>query len=117
MFNYHLSKMRDTGVLDKIELKWLSPGKPQPPENLNEVAEALGGPQVFLPFTILLMGIGASATFILLEKISSRIRNSLCKVFSSDRSLDLSNGSEPVVLQPRMPGGPRSSAVPQITAD
>ena len=87
MFNYHLSKMRDTGVLDKIELKWLSPGKPQPPENLNEVAEALSGPQVFLPFTILLMGIGASATFILLEKISSRIRNILCKAFSSDRNL------------------------------
>ena len=75
MFNHHLSKMRDTGVLDKIELKWLSPQKPQPPENLNEVAEALGGPQVFVPFTILLMGIGASASFILLENIFLRIRN------------------------------------------
>ena len=69
MFNYHLSKMRDTGVLDRIELKWLSPPKPQPPEDSKEVAEALGGTQVFIPYTILLIGIGASASFILFEKI------------------------------------------------
>ena len=69
MFNHHLSKMRDTGLLDKIELKWLSPPRPHPPEDLNEVAEALGGTQVFVPFVILLIGIGASASFVLMEKI------------------------------------------------
>ena len=45
MFNHHLSKMRTGGVLDKIELKWLSPPRPQPEGDLNEVAEALGGEQ------------------------------------------------------------------------
>ena len=69
MFNYHLSKMRDTGVLDKIKIKWLSPPNPQPPEDLNETAESLDGTQVFVPFTILLIGFGASVCFVLFEKI------------------------------------------------
>ena len=29
MFNYHLGKMRRSGVLDKIDLKWLGPPLPQ----------------------------------------------------------------------------------------
>ena len=27
MFNHHLSKMRRAGILDKLELKWLSPSR------------------------------------------------------------------------------------------
>ena len=27
MFNHHLGKMRRAGILDKLELKWLSPSR------------------------------------------------------------------------------------------
>ena len=77
MFNHHLAKMQAKGILDRIELKWLSPPKPQPPEDVKEVAEALGGAQVFLPFAILLFGIAVSSSFILLEKVALYVAKSL----------------------------------------
>ena len=77
MFNYHISKMRDTGILDRLALKWLSPPNPQPPEDANKVAEALGGTQVFVPFTILLLGIGACTSMFLAEKNSLMIRSAI----------------------------------------
>ena len=69
MFNYHLAKMRKSGILAKIDLKWLSPDRPQPPQDLNQVADALGGNQVFFPFSILLGGIAGSVAFVAFEKI------------------------------------------------
>ena len=69
MFNYHLAKMRKSGILSRIEMKWLSPDRPQPPQDLNQVADALGGNQVFFPFSILLGGIIGSVAFMAFEKI------------------------------------------------
>ena len=80
MFNHHLSKMRRAGILDKLELKWLSPPKPQPPKDVNEVAEALGGSQVFFPFAILLCGIAISTVFAAHEKIIVRLKRIVQKV-------------------------------------
>ena len=75
MFNYHLAKMRKTGILTKIELKWLSPPRPQPPEDPNQVSGALGGKQLFFPFSILLVGVACSVTLAALEKIKLLSKN------------------------------------------
>ena len=79
MFNYHLAKMRKSGVLAKTELKWLSPDRPQPPQDLNQVADALGGNQVFFPFSILLAGIAGSVAFVAFEKIKLFCQHLLSK--------------------------------------
>ena len=69
MFDYHVAKMRKSGILRKIEQRWLSPERPQPPEDMSQIADALGGDQVFFPFSILLIGIVGGATLVVFEKV------------------------------------------------
>ena len=69
MFDYHVAKMRKSGIQRKIEQRWLSPERPQPPEDTSQVAGALGGDQLFFPFSILLTGIVGGAALVALERL------------------------------------------------
>ena len=73
MFNHHLHKMRRSGTLKKMEMNWLSPDRPQPPEDPNQISEALGGDQMFFPFAIMLMGIFGSGVLFTMERLLEKL--------------------------------------------
>ena len=85
MFNHHLHKMRRSGTLKKIEMNWLSPDKPQPPEDPNQVSEALGGDQMFFPFSIMFMGIFVSGVLFALERLRDAVGRKQGRVTNQQR--------------------------------
>ena len=69
MFNHHLAKMHETGVLSLVDTKWMSPDRPQTPVDPSQVFTSLGGDMLFFPFSFLLIGIVGSVTFAAIEKV------------------------------------------------
>ena len=59
--------------------------RPQPPENANHNVEALGGNQVFFPFTILLCGITFSTIFAVQERVAKWLRK--LRMFDNDQTM------------------------------
>ena len=55
MFNHHLAKMHEAGVLSMLDTKWMSPERPQTPVNPNQVFTSLGGDMLFFPFSFLFL--------------------------------------------------------------
>ncbi len=71
MFNYHILKMRQTGVLDQILQSWLTRRGPSDWSSriFQDDPIALGYQNLFGPVAVLVAGIGSSFTIILLEII------------------------------------------------
>ena len=68
LFNHHLAKMHETGVLSVLDTKWMSPERPQTPVNPNQVFTSLGGDMLFFPFSFLLLGIVGSIASAAIER-------------------------------------------------
>ena len=74
MFNHHLAKMHESGVLSILVTKWMSPERPQTPVNPNQVFASLGGDMLFFPFSFLLLGMVGSIAFAAIERVRSGCR-------------------------------------------
>ncbi len=74
IFNYHLLKMEENGVLDRIRMKW---GLINPLQDIEKVTESssfpLGLGNVFFPFFILVVGSVSSSILGLVEWVKRTI--------------------------------------------
>ena len=71
LFDFHISQLKEAGVLARINHKWLEEGKLTPlPGSQRNLASAstLGYENVIFPFLVLLLGVVISAVLILYER-------------------------------------------------
>ncbi len=73
LFNYHIKKIIQTGMLRKLKLKWIEGNKPveQTHRIFSEDAITLGYNNLFFPMLVMLFGIVAGAAVLIVERIIS----------------------------------------------
>ncbi len=76
-FNYHISKMRRSGVLEKIEHKWISGDEPE--DNSDRIFQEdiviLSYDNLFLPFNTMALGIMIAIGLAVVEKVDRLIQS------------------------------------------
>ena len=79
LFNYCLMKMQEAGIMSKLKIEMgIIPKRNIFDQEIRE--HALGYEQLLLPFSILLIGLLVSIAQVVIEGMSSRIKNGLKKI-------------------------------------